>query len=396
VGQDGRVRALFCFTGGTGHFLPTVPIARAVRARGHHVAYSCQPGMVAVVERAGFPAFDSGGRTLTDPHARLPLAPVDRSGEVEVLRTFFAGRTARERAPRIAEVATSWGADVIVRDEVDFGAAVAAERIGLPHASLVVLVAGGMLVPGLVDAALAEVHAELGWQLPPDPGFLDRFLTLAPVMPSFRDPRYPPPPTTVAVRPGVLDEPRDDRAAAGALSWLAARPDLPLVYFTLGTIFHQESGDLFTRVIDALAGLEVNAVVTVGREIDPAELGEMSANVRVERFLPQATLLPRCAAVVSHAGSGTVVAALACGVPLVLLPMGADQPFNADRCTALGVGRVLDPLAASPAEIASAILDVLGTASYAAAAGRLRAEALTLPTSAAAARLVEGLVRRSG
>ena len=164
------------------------------------------------------------------------------------------------------------------------------------------------------------------------------------------------------------------------------------MYFTLGTIFHQESGDLFPRVLTGLETLAANVVVTVGREVDPAELGGRADNVQVERFIPQRAVLPRAKVVVSHAGSGTVVSALACGVPLVLLPMGADQPWNADRCEALGVGRVLDPLTVSPDQVAANVVEVLADAQYRTAAGALRAEALSLPSAEAAADAVEQLV----
>src|SRR3954469_6650642 len=73
--QDVRVRFLFTFAGGAGHFLPTVPIASAVRRRGHEVMYGCQPAMRRVVEQAGFPAYPTGGHSLLEPGARRPLVP---------------------------------------------------------------------------------------------------------------------------------------------------------------------------------------------------------------------------------------------------------------------------------------------------------------------------------
>ena len=104
-----------------------------------------------------------------------------------------------------------------------------------------------------------------------------------------------------------------------------------------------ESGDLFQRVLAGLRDLPIDLIVTVGRDLDPVDLGTQPANVHVERFMPQAALLPHCDLVVSHAGSGSVLGALAHGLPMVLLPIGADQPLNAARCQALGVADVLDP-----------------------------------------------------
>ncbi len=386
------MRALFAFTGGSGHFLPTLPVARALAAAGHEVRYTCQSAMLETVRRAGFEALDSGGRTLAAASARRPLVVADRADEIAVLSTVFAGAVARERAARVCEVARSFRPDVIVRDEVDFGAAVAAELLGLPHAAVTVLASGSMITPGLLDEPLATLCGEVGLSHR-SAAFLDRHLTLVPVMPSFQDPASRPLPNALAFRPDVL---AGGPAVAGnpeVQRWLAGPRDRPLVYFTLGTVFHQESGDLFPRVLDGLQQLPVDVVVTVGREIDPVELGPRGQHILVERFVPQHQVLPHCRAVVSHAGSGTVVSSLACGVPLVLLPMGADQPFNADRCVALGVGRVLDAVAASPADVRDAVDDVLNTPSYLASAGRLRSEAATLPPAEVAADAVLALVR---
>jgi UDP:flavonoid glycosyltransferase YjiC (YdhE family) len=388
------VRILVTFTGGTGHLLPLLPFARALRARGHDVLVTGQEAMRPVVEGAGFAFTPSGGATLADPGARGELLAVDRTREEEeVLGQGFAGRTARARVPRLLELVYGWQADVVLRDEVDFGAVVAAERAGIPHVSVTVLAAGGMLRPDVVAPSLDALRSEHG--LAPDPSLdeLDRHLTLVPVPPSFRDPEHPLPATAVHVQPAVLsaaDPTRDDEASV-ALEWLARRQGGPLVHVTLGTVFHQESGDLFARVLAGLGHGDVDVVVTVGREIDPAELGPGPDHVHVARYLPQALLLSHCSLVVSHGGSGTVVNALTLGVPLVLLPMGADQPWNADRCEAMGVGVVLDPLTASTTDIGAAVGEVLGSPPYRHAAMLLREEALSLSNADEAAALVEQL-----
>jgi UDP:flavonoid glycosyltransferase YjiC (YdhE family) len=98
--------------------------------------------------------------------------------------------------------------------------------------------------------------------------------------------------------------------------------------------------------------------------------------VRVERQVDQAEVLPRCGVVISHGGSGSVLATLAHGLPSLLLPMGADQPWNADRCEALGVARVLDVIDATPADIRRAVSELDGLRT---AAARLRDEIARLP-----------------
>jgi UDP:flavonoid glycosyltransferase YjiC (YdhE family) len=386
----GGVRFLFTFCGGSGHFLPTLPIARAVVARGHLVAYACQDAMRSAVEASGFAAFETGGSTLLPANERRPLVPVDRRAEEEVVGEGFAGRTARDRAPRLRSLASDWQPDVIVRDEMDFGAAVAAEVLGMPHAAVLVIAAGGLVRPDVVGDSLKTLRAAHGLDDDPELRMLHRYLTLVPVPPSYRDPRDPLPATAQYMCPAVVDT-REALAddASGSARPARARP---MVYVTLGTVFPQESGDLFIRIVAGVRDLPVDVVVTVGRELDPAELGKQPPNVRVEQFLPQASVLANCDAVVSHAGSGSVMGALAFGLPSVLLPIGADQPLNADRCVDLGVGRALDSVVSTPIDIAHAVAEVLSDTSYRNAATRIRDEINALPGSEHAADLLEQLV----
>jgi MGT family glycosyltransferase len=105
-------------------------------------------------------------------------------------------------------------------------------------------------------------------------------------------------------------------------------------------------------------------LATLGEGIDPAEFGPQPEHVRVVRYLPQAEVLPRADLVVSHGGSGTVIGALAHGLPGVLLPLGADQPHNADQCVRLGVDRVLDPVSVTPEQVRTAAGEVLADPGY--------------------------------
>ncbi|WP_222266408.1 glycosyltransferase [Modestobacter marinus] len=380
------MRVLVTFAGGTGHFLPTLPYARELRARGHQVRYACQSAMVAPVEAEGFPAADTGGPTLLPPDERRPLGLVDRSREQRVVTDFFIGQVGTERAARTGGLIDGWRPDLVLRDEVDVGVGVAAEAAGVPCADVIVLAVGGALDADLQRAPLRELRSLYG--LPPDErAGLHGDLTLEPVPPGLRDPTDPLPSTAVAVRPPILDE----AVPAGPAP---PRPRRKSVYVTLGTIFAQESGDLFPRLLAGLHEPDVDVLVTVGRQLDPAELGPQPANVRIERFVPLAEALADRDLVVSHAGSGTVVATLALGLPSLLLPMGADQPWVADRGRALGVCRVLDPLTCTPGEVRSDALHLLaGDCPERAAARELARRARALPTTAQAVDLLERLIR---
>jgi UDP:flavonoid glycosyltransferase YjiC (YdhE family) len=383
---------LFTFAGGTGHFLPLVPFARAAEDAGHIVAFGAQPGMLATVEGGGFTARDTGGPTLLETTARTALLEFDLAREQRAIRDGYAGSTARDRATKVRRLCEEWHPDILVCDEMDFGAIVAAEAVGVPYATVICIGSGAFAWPELVREPLNALRHEHA--LPPDPELtmLRRHLILSPFPPSFRDPTNPLPHNARAIRAVAAE----GSASTDAAPWLTGREARPLVYFTLGTIFNLESGDLFERVLAGLRELSAEVVVTVGREFDPQVLGRQPSTVHVRSYIPQSRLLPHCNLVVSHGGSGSVIGALAHGVPMVLLPIGADQPFNAARCEALHVGRMLNAVEATPEDVYLAALGVLEDASYKQSAKRLEAEIAALPDPEYGVRLLEQLDEQSG
>ncbi len=263
---------------------------------------------------------------------------------------------------------------------------VAAELFGIPYATVLVMAAGSFVRPEVVSEALNELRAKHGLSPDPELEMLRRYLVLSPFPPSFRDPAFPLPPTAHSFRPPA---PKDIGKTLPV--WEAQLPGSPIVYFTLGTVFNMESGDLFIRVLSGLRKLPLNIVATVGPFIDPRELGPQPDHIIIERYIPQESILARCSLVVSHGGSGSVSGALAYGRPLLLIPMGADQPLNAARCLQLGIARVLDPITATPDRVSAAVSEILADPSYRQAAESLRAEFAALPGPDYAARLLERL-----
>jgi UDP:flavonoid glycosyltransferase YjiC (YdhE family) len=114
-------------------------------------------------------------------------------------------------------------------------------------------------------------------------------------------------------------------------------------------------------------------------------------DVRIERFIPQAELLPKVSLVVSHGGSGSLNGSFAHGLPSVLVPMGADQLLNAARAEAVGAAKVLHAVDARADEFRDAAAEVLAEPSYQQAAERLRAEIAAQPPAPYAVGLIEAL-----
>ena len=204
------------------------------------------------------------------------------------LRSADAGRAARHRGRVRRELRgqgrpttracgrrhlRTWRPDVVVREETDFGSAMAAELAGVPCATLVILAAGTLARPDLVSPVLQAVRAEHG--LAPDPTLatLRRDLVLSPFPPSFRDPSVPLPPTAFSYRPGPV-------APVGRG---------PLVYVSLGTVFNTGAGDLFERLLAGLAAVPAEVLVTVGRTVDPADFGGQPAHITSSGTSPRPT-----------------------------------------------------------------------------------------------------------
>jgi UDP:flavonoid glycosyltransferase YjiC (YdhE family) len=332
----------------------------AVAGSGGPVARVAAEGLTALPTSAPRPpAAPTTGPTTE----RIPVVPVDRyATEVEFAENF-AGKATRRHVVAVAEHLRAWRPDVVVRDETDFGTAMAAEAAGVPCATHLVLAAGTLPRPELVVPVLEAIRDEQG--LPPDPSLatLGRDLVLSPFPPSFRHPSTPLPDTALPYRPRPVVPEANGRS----------------VYVTLGTIFNGESIDLFDRLLAGLADVPADVLVTVGRELDPAVLGPQPGHVRVERYVPQGDVLPGCALVVSHGGSGSLMGALEHGLPSVLTPLGADQPHNAARAAELGLARVLDAATVTPAEVTAAVTAALQDEHARERARTVRAEIDALP-----------------
>jgi MGT family glycosyltransferase len=136
---------------------------------------------------------------------------------------------------------------------------------------------------------------------------------------------------------------------------------------------------VFRVLLAALADVDCNVVATVGRNNDPDELGPLPENAFVERYVAQSLLLPRSAATVTHGGSGSTLAALAHGVPMLFVPQGADQFENAVACTEFGAGRVLMPGEVTEEAVREGVVALLEEAAYRERAAVLAAEIAALP-----------------
>ncbi len=370
------MRVLITHQPGLGHWHPLVPLAQALDSAGHEVAFATAPTFCSRVEANGFRCFPVGAsetdeelKQLRKRQANMP--PEERAGFMWV--NSFAGFRAERSLPDVLALARTWQPDIIVRDLIEFSGSIVAERLGLPHAA-VQLAAYRPDFHQLVADALNRLGESIG--LPPEtyPEMLHRYLMLSPRPPSFQDPASPLPPTAHAIRHGGFNASAEEHLPA----WVGELPERPTVYATLGTVFNDLTA-LFGTILEGLRDEPINLILTVGRNIDPAIFGSQPPNVHIERYIPQSLLLPYCDLVITHGGSGTVMDAFSHGLPMVIIPIAADQPPNAQSCARLGAARVIQPDQRTPEAIREATRDVLQNPNYRQSAERVRAEMNALP-----------------
>src|SRR3954452_15609587 len=348
------MRVLITTTPGCGHRTPMLPLAAAFIERGHDVLWAAYGDVGPQLERKGFAVVSAGlaeGATwdafLEERPDVFRLPPAERPDHI--FPGIFGARRAGPMLTDLLPVARDWRPDLLVCEQAEFAGPIVAAALGVPNLTH----AFGRLIPAVRTRAAGETVAPL-WKsqgLEPRPygGVYDHlYLDIYP--PSLQSPGSGHLPEVQLVRP----------VAAAATA--APPPDLPegnapLVYVTFGTVFNDM--DMIRMVVEALRDLDVRIVATVGPGNDPDALGEQPANVMVAQFIPQDGLLPHCSLVVSHAGSGTFLAALGAGLPQVLLPQAADQFGTAEAGVASGTAAVIPPPELSPAAIAGAAVRLL-------------------------------------
>jgi UDP:flavonoid glycosyltransferase YjiC (YdhE family) len=380
------MRVLLASTAGAGHLGPLVPFARALRRAGHEILVAAPISAQPRVERAGLPSIsvaDPLERDLAPVRERLRAATLDEANEIVLSETFGRVRS-RAALPGMELAMDAWRPHVVVRESCEFASAVAAEARELPVARVGPwLLTMEELALRLAAPAVDELRRWAG--LEPDPGgaqlAASPYLTLTP--PSVELPGGAEPARTLRFH-GAPPPLRAVRSAGTP----------PLVYLTFGTVAASlgHFPGLYRAVIDALADLPVRLLVTVGEAADPADLGPLPAHVRAERWVPQAEVFREADAMVGHGGFGTTMGALLAGVPQVVVPLFADQPYNARRIAALGAGLAAD--SGAPASVRAAVERVLAEPGFRVAAGRVALEAQALPSIDEAPAELEALVSR--
>jgi UDP:flavonoid glycosyltransferase YjiC (YdhE family) len=375
-------RFLFLTWPGAGNQVPEIGVAVELRAAGHQVTFA---GYAAHAER--FESLGFAFRVLPAAQRRWPTQPPQDWMPVLVDVVWAC----REHLEDIPGLLADEPADVLVVDCLMFGALAAAEHAGIPTAVLVHSSPGALVPPGgpferllltpvnEVRAARGRAHLTRLWDAwTPFPTLCTSVRELDPLAR-----RLPTEFTFV----GPVDEPSEP---SGWTSPWPAEDPRPLVVagFSTGAAWDQASR--VQRTLDALDDGCYRVLVTAGM-LDLQRV-RVPGDAAVVPFIPHAEVFPGAAAVVTHAGHGTVATAMRHRVPVVGLPNpAADQPALAAHLAERGAGIALDGERATPAEIRAAVDKVVSGNGYRDAAATIAAAIAAAPGAAGAAGLLTSL-----
>jgi UDP:flavonoid glycosyltransferase YjiC (YdhE family) len=358
------MNVLFSLRPFRGHLHPFMPLRARLRAARHRVAAATTAEVAGICAGHGLTWFSAGIHPL-QARERFPRESSD-----------YGYSTLRVKVDDLIRIMEGqFQADVIVRDPTDLAAAIAAELCGVPCVTLGI--ANFIPVSSwqyLADESLARLRDAYGLGRDPDMGFLHSSLYADLVPPALES--FDRPPTDNLEF--YAYEPWDEGDPGAPPEWLAAMADRPTVLVTLGTVFNHRP-DLIATFLRALADEDLGVICTLGEDQDAEALRVHPANVRFERYLPHSVVLPACDAVLCHAGFNTTMGAICAGVPLVAVPLGADQHYNARRCGELGVGICVDESGATPEVIRDAVRRVVTEPGFRRATAALRSEIHGLP-----------------
>jgi len=349
------MKALFTTFPAYGHLLPMLPLAHAVAAARDEVVIATHADLHGAA--AGLPTRGIGPALpalIAQNEARFHQDVLeyrsDGAGENDVLAAtvaLFTTTYADVVFDDLSTLVTDERPDVIVAEMWDFVTPLVARKFGIPYATF--LHSPATVVDPVLAAGAEKAGVQRGLPVPAPMATIALWPEWLEALPITRD-ESKIPISSSAYESGT---PVDIPAFTG---------DRPAVLVTLGTVV--DDLDLLRSAVGAVLDAGANALVTTGFAAKPEDLEADPERVRAVSFAPIGQLLDRVQAVVAAGGSGTTLATLSRGLPMLFLPKIANQPQVAAAVTAFGAGITPD----SPVGSVPMLLDDLDLRRHAAEA----------------------------
>ncbi len=401
------MRVLITTPPGYSGFNATLTLAGGLGAAGHEVAYATAASFTSKIAAAGYRAFAAGpdyDLSVPDSIPGIHEATGHGAGLAVFARVSLRGAVEDTEA-----LIRRWRPDLVVRSYIEFGAWIAAERLGVP---LAFMSPGALDLPAALlatfsgDTLTKELPGRYG--LPPDPG-LERlysypYLNTMPA--AVTPPGFPLPPNAFRYRDRAFEEIGD----AALPDWVGELGERPVVHASVGTVFSDtgEGKRLHDLVLEALRDEPVDLVMSIGPHGNPDDYGPREPGVRIVRHIAaHRAFLEHCDVLVTHGGAGTSLLAIAARLPACFLPMHADQPVLAKRLSDLGAGLIagsepgdprpfpaVDVEKLRPEDVRDSVRRLLTERSFQLVMTRLARQGRAHPPVAEAVRWLEDYARR--
>ncbi len=372
------LRVLFTFRSGLGHFHPLLALASSLKNAGHSVRFACPPEMVGAVRNAGFDAEPIGlsldqsrERTARDA-PEMASAPPEGARLIAFAR-IFADIELMPRLEDLLPVVRTWRPALIVHEMAEFAAPLAAALEGIPAVNHSW---GPIVAPDVMAEAgrMAARHWRAVGLPEPDRGGMYAGLYLDVCPPGLQEAHIVSVPRVQPMRHTPVPSEMGDNPA-----WLEALGRRDVVTVTLGTLFNARHPGLYRVIVEGLAGLECDVVVALGPGVDASStLEPLPKNAQAFSWVPWSPLLRKTAVVVGHGGASSTLGPLALGVPVVIIPLGADHFVNARRVAAAGAGVILARDGLEPSDLRRAVEAALSV-SVRQSARRIAAQIAAMP-----------------
>ena len=382
------MRILVTSTPGTGHLHPMVPLVQALGAAGHEVTWATASESCPHVERFGVRAVAAGmngakRNSLFAARATHLFGLAPRARRLVAMPLMFAELAAPAMYDDLVDIIDGVSPHLVIHDLAELVAGPLATNRGIPH---VTVGFSGALADDLCTALL-DAAAPI-WQLEgltPTLADFNGQLLLHPFPRTIDTPRADGP--SAPMRPVSFDGAATTTQPLWVDGFASERHG---VYISFGTeIAHNAP---WRAIFDAVGELDIDAVATVGGQLDLSDIGTIPSNVRVERYVPQSFLIDRSSIVVSHAGAGTLIATASAGKPHLSIPIGADQWDNADLLARSGAAITLEQEQRDGASIRTAIADLLVDQNTRAAAATIKGALAAMPHPRDVVAVIEQLV----
>jgi N-glycosyltransferase len=381
------MRILFSSQNVPTHLHALLPVVRAAQRRGHTVAVAGAKELESELAVQGLEHIVAGREWImhwaNSEFDRLQPVVLQEFRDVQpFFLAYLAGEPAVHSARDIVNASRHWKPDLIVRECMEFGGALAAEKLGIPS----VCIGTGSYVPEqFPPSRMAEIIApsRQALELPEDPTgtAVYRFL-YASLMPQQFDAQVSRIPNARYYQDGEL------AAGGGRIpEWLADIPeDRPLVFGCLSSVALAYAGmakhgiRMMEEMISALGELDCTAFVSTGKLIDPGRFGAQPPHVHLTDHAPQKLILACADLFVTQAGYASIRESVRAGTPMVTVPTMGDTMYSAARAVESGIAKDVSLPEISARNLRDACIEVLSNPKYTRSVRRLQRQLLALPT----------------